>query len=160
MKTIHDESKLEKFIAFTVADYRLALPIKAVLKVVTCPPKTDRKLSKMGLIQVSRYMIRVLDLHQHLGLEDLRQLPDQPFLVITPNSQGELCGIPVCEPPDLIELPLETIRQLPQSYRQSGVLEIASHAIAISQQEITTTIFLLDMPQVLKCFNQSDDCQD
>ncbi|MCX7596118.1 MAG: chemotaxis protein CheW [Fischerella sp.] len=161
MTTIHDESKLEKFIVFTVADYRLALPIKAVLKVVTNPYAMNHKLSNIGLIQIGHHMIRVLDLHQQLSLKDWRQFPENlPFLVITPTSQGDLCGIPVCEPPDLIELPLATIRQVPQSYRQSGVLEIASHAIAISQEDITTTIFLLDIPQVLKRFNQSDNCQD
>ncbi|PMB53828.1 hypothetical protein CEN39_02320 [Fischerella thermalis CCMEE 5201] len=148
---MQNQSKAEKFITFTVADYCLALPIKAVLKVVTCPVKDNHKLSKMGLIQIGRHVIRVLDLHQRLGIEDAHQLTkSQSFLLITSFYQAELCGILIYEPPDLLELPLEMMQPLSQSYYQSSLLEIVSHAIVVSQEKATKTIFLLDMQQVLK----------
>ncbi|PLZ91996.1 MULTISPECIES: chemotaxis protein CheW [Fischerella] len=149
---MQNQSKAEKFITFTVADYCLALPIKAVLKVVNCPGEENHKLSKMGLIQIGRHVIRVLDLHQRLGIENVHQLPEsQSFLIITSISQAQLCGILIYEPPDLLELPLEMMQPLSQSYYQSGLLEIVSHAIIVSQEKATKTIFLLDMQQVLKC---------
>ncbi|BAZ70517.1 MAG: chemotaxis protein CheW [Pelatocladus maniniholoensis HA4357-MV3] len=152
MKIIQNQSQSEKFITFTVADYCLALPIKAVLKVLTCPVGDDHKLSKMGLIQVGRHIIRVLDLHQYLGREDVHQLPKkQAFLLITPISQAELYGILIYEPPDLIELPLEMMQPLSQSHYQSSLLDIFSHAIVVSQEKATKTIFLLDLQQVFKC---------
>jgi purine-binding chemotaxis protein CheW len=151
MKTMQNQFQVQKFITFTVADYCLTLPIKAVLKVVTCPLQDHHKLRKMGLIQLGHHLIRVLDLHQYLDTEDVHQLPkSQSFLMITPISQTELCGILIYEPPDLLELPLEMMQPLSQSYYQSSLLEIVSHAIVVSQEKATKTIFLLDMQQVLK----------
>ncbi|MFB2773370.1 chemotaxis protein CheW [Pelatocladus sp. BLCC-F211] len=150
MKIIQNQSPAEKFITFTVADYCLALPIKAVLKVVTCPVGDNHKLSKMGLIQIGRHIIRVLDLHQYLGIESVHQLPQsQSFLLITPISQAELCGILIYEPPDLIELSLEMMQPLSQSYYQSGLLKIVSHAVVVAQEKATKTIFLLDLQLAL-----------
>jgi purine-binding chemotaxis protein CheW len=38
----------------------------------------------MGLIQIGRHIIRVLDLHRHLAREKVHQLPEsQSFLMIT-----------------------------------------------------------------------------
>ncbi|TBR60987.1 hypothetical protein B4U84_09215 [Westiellopsis prolifica IICB1] len=150
MKIIQNQSQVEKFITFTVADYWLALPIKAVLKVVTCPVGDDQKLNQMGLIQIGRHLIQVVDLHQYLSREAVNQLAkSQAFLLITPISQTELCGILTYEPPDLIELSLEMMQPLSQSYYQSGLLEIVSHAVVVAQEKGTKTIFLLDLQLVL-----------
>ncbi len=145
---MQNESKAEKFIAFTIADYCLALSIAEVLQVVRCPLTTEYELSKVGLVQLGRHMVRVVDLHQQLGLEDSSQL-SRPFLLITHSPPGEFCAIPVCEPPSCLEFPLEKLQRLPQSNYSSGVLAIASHAAVISQEESTSTIFLLDMKRVL-----------
>jgi purine-binding chemotaxis protein CheW len=70
--------------------------------------------------------------------------------VITRNSKGELWGIAVDEPPNLLELPLEMMRSLPSSERHGkGILDRVSHAAIISQEEVTTTIFLLDLNQAI-----------
>lgn len=145
---MHDESTADNFIVFKISDYHLGLPLNDVLKVVNCPPTENKKLRTMGIIQLGRHMIRVLDLHKELSA-DLPQLPsDQSFLVITRDRQGELCGILVDEPPNLVEIPLEIMQSLPKSDRQSGILQMVSHAAVISQQEITTTIFLLDVKRI------------
>lgn len=151
---MQDESKAEKFIIFTILDYRLALPIAEVLQVVTCPPSTNHELSKMGLVQLGRHTIRVLDLHQQLGLKNPGQSP-QPFLLITHSPSRELSAIPVGEPPGLIEFPLEMMQRLPQSNHQVGVLAIATHAAVISDKEATTTIFLLDINRILNAVTPS-----
>ena len=101
----------------------------------------------MGVVQLGQHMIKVLDLHlPQLSAGDLTELPgNQSFLVITRDRQGELCGILVDEPPNLLELPLEMMRSLPKSDRHSKpFLEMVSHAAVVSQDEVTTTIFLLD----------------
>jgi hypothetical protein len=75
---------------------------------------------------------------------------NQPFLLIIRDQQGELCGFSVDEPPDLVEIPHQIMRSLPKSERQTkGVLEIVSHAFVVSQEDVTTTIFLLDVKRVL-----------
>lgn len=143
---MQNESKVGKFIVFQVGNYLLALPINEVLKVIDCSSMTNKELRTMGVVRLGHHTIRVLDLHQQLSASDFPQLADnQPFLVVTRDSQGELCGIPVQEPPNLVELPLEVMQSLPKSERQSGVLNLVSHAAVVSQNEATTTIFLVDL---------------
>jgi chemotaxis signal transduction protein len=151
---MQDGLKAEKFIAFTVADYCLALPIAEVLQVVKYPVSTHHELSNMGLVQLGQHTIRVLDLHQQLGLENLGQLC-RPFLLITQTPSREPSAIPVSEPPGLMEFPPEMMQPLPQSNQPFGVLAIASHAAVISPEEATTTIFLLDINRILNAVTPS-----
>ena len=143
---MHDDSKVGKFIVFKIMDYLLALPIEEVLKVVNCSPVASSSIRTMGVVQMGRHMIRVLDLHQRFSISNLPQLPaNQLFLVITRGSGEELCGIPVDEPPNLVELPLDIMRRLPKSQLESNrLLELVSHAAVLAQENVTTTIFLLD----------------
>ncbi len=143
---MHNESKVGKFIVFKIMDYLLALPIEEVLKVVNCSPVASSSIRTMGFVQMGRHMIRVLDLHQRFSISNLPQLPaNQLFLVITRGSGEELCGIPVDEPPNLVELPLDIMRRLPKSQLESNrLLELVSHAAVLAQENVTTTIFLLD----------------
>jgi purine-binding chemotaxis protein CheW len=146
---MHNESTLDKFIVFKVSDCHLALPMSDVLKVVNCPPMNSGGLRAMGLVQLGPHTIRVLDLHQQLSPKEQPQVPaNQPFLVITRSPQGELFGIAVEQPPNLMELPRESLRSIPQSERQSGAINLISHAAVISQKQVTTTIFLLDLKRV------------
>ncbi len=139
---------VEKFIVFTIADHSLALPIAEVLRVVNCPAKTSRELEEIGMLQIDRYVIRVLDLRQQLNAEALSQQPNDPsFLVIIQNSEGELWGIPVDKPPNVMEFPLQMMRPLPSG--EFNVLKIASHVAVISHEKVTATIFLVDLKRVL-----------
>lgn len=141
------ESTTGKFIVFKSGDYFLALPINEVLKVVNYAAVENRELRTMGVVQLGKHTIKLLDWHRsQLSSGDLAD--SQPFLVITRGVHGELCGIPVNEPPNLMELPLELMRNLPTSNSQSGVLEWVSHAAVLSQDGVTTTIFLLDLKRV------------
>lgn len=146
---MHNELTVDKFIVFKIADCLVALPMSDVLKVVNCPPVDNGGLRAMGLVQLGRHTIRVLDLHQQLSPKELSpSSKNQPFLVISRSSQGELVGISVNEPPNLMELPRESMRCIPHSERKSGGLELISHAAVISQKEVTTTILLLDLKRV------------
>jgi purine-binding chemotaxis protein CheW len=145
---MYDDSKVSKFIVFKIADYHLSLPINEVLKVVNCSPMVSSGLKEMGVIQLGHHMIRVVDLHEQLSSGQL--LSNPPFLVITRGAGGELCGIPVEKPPNLVELPLEMMRTLPKSDQYGNpALNLVSHAAVVSQENVTTTIFLLDVKRVL-----------
>jgi chemotaxis signal transduction protein len=147
---MHNESNLEQFIVFKVANYFFALPIRDVLQVVSCPPQTSHELNELGVVQLGHHMIKVVDLHQQCNPGSFSQLlGSHLYLVIMQNLQGEFCGIPIYAPPDLLEFPLEKMRSLPQSEGQLGVLKIASHAAVLSWNEVSTTVFLLDMQRVL-----------
>lgn len=146
----HSELKTEKWIVFSVADYAFALPIGAVLQIVN-RPETNHELRKAGLVPMGRYMIPLLDLHRQLQQHDgVSPSEDQPFLLITGRSPGEFCAIPVSEPPNLVEFSLEQVQVLPQPNGQSGPLSIARYAVTVSLNEVTTTIFLLDLNRMLR----------
>ena len=146
---MYNESTVEKFIVFKIADCFLALPMSDVLKVVNFPAVDRGGLRAMGIVQLGRHTIRLLDLHEQLNQKGLSHSPEnQPFLVITRSSQGELLGISVEEPPNLMELPRESMRSLPQSDRHSDGVQLISHAAVISQKEVTTTILLVDLQRI------------
>ncbi|KAF3884820.1 MULTISPECIES: chemotaxis protein CheW [Nostocales] len=145
------ETNTEKFIVFKVADYFLGMSINDVLKVINCSSLHSTRLIQMGLVQVGNHTIKLLDLQQHLNLDSLPQLSgNESFLVITRDSEGELCGVLVHEPPDLIELPPETIRPLPRSDIYSKATpDIVSHVAVLSSEEMIKTIFLLDLKRTI-----------
>ncbi len=157
---MHDEIKAGKFIVFKIADYLLALPISDVLKVLNCSSQVNMELRTMGVVQLGRHLIRVLDLHQHfsyqrqnlpsLQVSDLPQKSaNKTFLVITQDQEGELCGISVDEPPEIVEIPHHMVRSLPKSDRYSkDVLNIVSHAAILSHEDVSKTIFILNLKQV------------
>jgi purine-binding chemotaxis protein CheW len=72
-------------------------------------------------------------------------------MVVTHDSQGELYGISVDEPPDIVELPLLTIRPLPKSSSHSKpMIQMVSHVAVLPQKEDIKTIFLLDLKCIAK----------
>jgi purine-binding chemotaxis protein CheW len=156
-----NDKEIGKFIVFKIANYRLALPINKVLKIVSFSPEANRDLSTMGLVQLGRHTIKLLDFHQDLYGKSRNftalltgdsppESKKQQFLVIVRKSPGEFCGILVDEPPDLMEFPQEIIRTLPQSEKRGkGILSMVSHAAIISQEKLTTTIFILDVQRVV-----------
>jgi chemotaxis signal transduction protein len=152
---VNEESNIDKFIVFKVADYLLAISIHKVVKVINCSAIKINKLTTMGLVQIGRHIIKLLDLHQPLNTGGLSHSSGtQPFLVITYDFHGELCGILVDEPPDLIELPPEIIQPLPTSASDSkSAIEMVSHVAVLTHQEVTKTVFLLDFQQAMATNN-------
>lgn len=145
-----DEASLEKIIVFQIAGYLFGLSITDVLKVVSCSLTDNRNLKTMGIIQLGQYMVKVLDFHPSLSLGASTELPSEPsFLVITRDGEGELCGILVDEPPNLMELSPESLRSVPPSHHQSSLFQRVSHAAVVSEQKGTITILVLDMKRTL-----------
>lgn len=151
---MNTELDMNKFIVFKIAEYLLALPISHVLKVINCASLINKGLGLIGVVQLGNHTIQVLDLHEQLaGTQNLlptdNLLNNQLFLVITRTPQGELWGILVDEPPNLVELDSDMMRSLPHSSNQKSALKFMSHAAVITQENITTTIFLLDLERSL-----------
>jgi chemotaxis signal transduction protein len=146
-----------KVIVFQIAGYRLAVPMASVLRVVNTPPEmhdslpdTKGQSSLLELIHLGHHAIAVLNLYPHLSLKQVNSSPQQgQFLVVTKAGE-ELCAIRVDVPPDLLELDVATIRELPTPYRQGHPLSIASRVAVLPQGKATLAIFLLDMERVLQ----------
>lgn len=145
-----NSAKVDKLIVFKIADYFLALPLTAVLKVINYPPANNGDIKAPGIIQIGRHAIALWDLHQILAGSDRPQTIEiRPFLLIAQVLPGELCAIPVEEPPNLVELPKHSLRTLPQSFHHNQLRYLVSHVAIISEAEKTFTIFILDLNRTM-----------
>lgn len=143
------ETQTLRIIVFTISDYQLALPLATVLKVMNCPPVISNISKSLGLVYIGQAAVRLINLHPKLDSGKSKQPETEwRFLIILQPRAGELWGIPVDNPPNLIELPLTAFRVLPESHRQTSLLGLASHVAIVSQEEMTSTIFLLDLEGV------------
>jgi len=135
-------SDTQKNIVFKISDCLISLPMDNVLKVLNTP-SNESGWNAMGLLQIGDYTIRIVDLHQQLNPNyDTDSTNLQSFLVITNPIEGDLFGIIVDEPPNLIELNPDLIRKLPKYNRR---LPMVSHAAVLQENEKKTTIFMLDL---------------
>jgi chemotaxis signal transduction protein len=145
-----------RMITFTIADQLLALPMNAIVKVVGCPPKVAKSSSSIELFHFGNYSITVLNLHQHFAYPST---PEDKFLVVTKQKHQELYALLVDTPPDLMDFPVSTIRQLPESYRHGHALSIASCVVVLPQVEGVASIFVVDVEkasQICSSQNQAD----
>lgn len=135
-------SDTQKYIVFKISDSLMSLPMDNVLKVLNTP-SNESGWNAMGLLQIGDYTIRIVDLHEQLNPNyDANSTNLQSFLVITNPIEGDLFGIIVDEPPNLIELNPDLIRKLPKYNRR---LPMVSHAAILQENEQKTTIFMLDL---------------
>ncbi|WP_416673705.1 chemotaxis protein CheW [Egbenema bharatensis] len=151
-----------KLIVFSIATYRFALPLDQVLRVVNYPNPADNPLQSIGLIHLGRHVVKVLNLHQLISVGHSTDPAKPPaleppsFLLLLASPHGELYGIPLDHPPDVVECTATQIQRLPQSHHPSHAIERLSHAVIHSAESphspspsrSTALVFLLD-PQFL-----------
>ena len=142
--------KLIKLIVFTIKNLNFSLPIERVYKILNRTTIYSSGTNQVGVTHIGDREITVIDLHRRFfQASSIKESESNGYLVILQNTMGELYGIPVAEAPSLMDIPLSTIRVLPESYRQADTLEIASHVAVIPQEEGALTVFLLDVDLLL-----------
>jgi chemotaxis signal transduction protein len=142
---------LVRVITFTIANQVLALPMNAIVKVVSCPPQMKNSTNSIELFHFGQHTITVLNLHKHFAQPSA--VAKGNFLVITQLEQRELYAFLIDTPPDLIDLPTSTIRQLPESYRQNHAMSIASCVAVLPEAEGSTSIFIIDTKQTIQALH-------
>jgi len=142
-----------RVITFVIANQILALPMNAIVKVVSCPPQMMSSTNSMELFHFGQHAITVLNLHNHFAQP--LEVASGKFLVITQLKQKELYAFLVDTPPDLIDLPASTIRQLPESYRQGHALSIASYMAVLPKPEGVTSIFIIEIERAIRALRAS-----
>lgn len=147
---IHTNSVI-KLLVFDLGKLTLALPIKQVQKVIKHSAIYGSGLSHVNLVHLGEQEVAVIDLHQKLFKVSQPEILDgKGYFIITKSVIGEPLGIMVAQTPSLMDVPLERIRLLPNSYRQADTLIIASHVAVIPQPEDKSlTIFILDLKQLI-----------
>lgn len=150
-----------RLVVFSIAGYRLGLPLDQILRVVNCPDELRSHSSEsLELLPLGQHMISVVNLRSQLSLAQGQAQPrviltESDFLVVAKVGE-ELCAIRVDTPPDLIEIDAATIRQLPDPYRQGHPLSIASQVVVLPQGKATLAIFLLGLKRVLAVLGNSN----
>ncbi|MEO1133091.1 MAG: chemotaxis protein CheW [Cyanobacteria bacterium J06639_1] len=141
------ESTAERYIAFKVSGYLLALPVDAVLKVIACPPELRSNLQQVGLAQMGSRTLTVLNLH---SLFSDRPTSGGQFLLIAKSDRGDLCGITTDDPPNMIEIDSEDLRdtthfRLPERWKPwfNGVA-------TLSGNNTSTTILMFDLDRAIQ----------
>jgi chemotaxis protein histidine kinase CheA len=139
-----------RVITFTIANHQLALPMNAIAKVVNCPPQIAKSASNIELFHFGNHSITVLNLHNHFKQPTTTE---GKFLVVTKQKKQELYALLVDTPPDLMDVSISAIRQLPESYRQRHSMSIASCVVVLPQVEDVTSIFVIDMEKAIRTFS-------
>ena len=152
---MNNSAEVGTFIIFAVANQLLALPISAVAKVINRPP-VESSL-ETGLVHLGQQTIPLLDLHQKIN-HQASPTALSPFLVVTHWSESEVYAIPVDEPPNLVKIPQECIRALPD-FERDGIFQLVNQVAVLSQEEKTITIFLLNNNQTLKSLTSQPQSQ-
>lgn len=135
-----------KVLVFGIGSLNLGLRIESIYKVLNSTQIFGSELNGVGIAHVGDREVTVLDLQQRLFSSNPTQETLQgAYLIVIQDTEGELYGIPVETVPALIDVPLSTIRVLPESFRHANSLGIASHVAVISETETSLTLFLLDI---------------
>jgi chemotaxis signal transduction protein len=140
-----------KILVFAIGKLTVALPVAWIQKVTKHSELHGSGLSHVNLTHLGESEITIVDLHQKLFKVSASDGGSQGYFIITKdNIIGESLGIIVTEMPTLMEVPLSSVRALPQSYRHADTLEIASHVAVIPQENQTAlTIFILDLERLI-----------
>ncbi|MEP1060695.1 MULTISPECIES: chemotaxis protein CheW [Cyanophyceae] len=134
-----------KAIACKIGHLNLAIRIESVDKILKQTPVYSSGLNSVGIAHVGDREVTVFDLERHLFQTSNMDTAQTGYLVVVRNTANEFRGIPVALLPTLIDIPLPTLRLLPESYRHSDTLGIASHVALIPEPEGLLTLFLLDL---------------
>lgn len=147
----NNNNSLLKLLVFEIGILKLALPIEQVQKVIKHSAIHGSGLSYVNLVHLDSQEVAVVDLHRKLfKVSQSEILARKGYFIITKSIIGEPLGIMVAQTPSLMDIPLEKIRAVPNSYRRADTLEIASHVAVIPQSEDRSlTIFILDLKQLI-----------
>ncbi len=150
-KTTNHTNSLIKLLVFDLWKLTLALPVEQVQKVIKHSAIYGSGLSYVNLVHLGEQEVAVIDLHRKLFKVSQPEILDgKGYFIITKSVIGEPLGVMVTQTPSLIDVPLEKVRTLPNSYRSADTLAIASHVAVIPQPENKSlTIFILDLKQLI-----------
>ncbi|AFZ37543.1 CheW domain protein [Stanieria cyanosphaera PCC 7437] len=137
-------------IIFSIKDYWFALPIEAVIKILPCPPINSPSKEGISIVDLEDRTITVVDLLYKLNhLEEGNEIEKicglQRFLILTMTQTEEIFGLLVEHSPTLIDIPLNSIRTVPLSYRHVIELNFVKQMAILTdtQEHKLLKVFLL-----------------
>lgn len=155
-----------RVIIFPVSNYLFALPVGAVIKIITCPSLVNTIEDGIGMVNLDDRTLTVVDPSYNFlenSSEAVAVKTDYfankkiPLLILIETKTEESCGILIARQPILTDISLTTIRPIPLSYRQVAKLDFVTHMAILSLEEDreTVNVFLLAMNQIIRDYQQS-----
>jgi purine-binding chemotaxis protein CheW len=135
-----------KVITFQIGNLNLAIAITAIYKILKQTPIEGSGINSVGVAHLSDRELTVIDLQRQLFQDSaIKNQGQDNHLIVIKTASEDFYGIPVENVPILMDIPLSTLRVLPESYRRADTLGIASHVAILPQEQGTSTVFLLDI---------------
>jgi purine-binding chemotaxis protein CheW len=139
-----------KVVVFPIGSLNCGINVFSIYKVVKSTRLYGEDNNWVSMMHIGDREVTILDLRRRLFPNELAQASsDRVYIIVLQNSQGALYGIPVNGIPTLMDLPVDQVRVLPDSFRQANALGIASHVAIIPQSSESLTLFLLDIEFLL-----------
>jgi chemotaxis signal transduction protein len=134
-----------KVVVFPIGSLNCAINVFSVYKVVKSTRLYGEDNNWVSMMHIGDREVTILDLRRRLFPNELVETSSaQVYIIVLQNYQGDLYGIPVNKIPGLVDLAVDQIRVLPDSFRQANALGIASHVAIVPQSSESLTLFLLD----------------
>ncbi len=135
-------------LAFAIGNINFAVPVEAIAKVQKYTNIFSSGLNHMGVAHIDDREVTILDLQRRLfHTSAIDTVNYKGYLILIDTPIGEQFGIPVLIMPKFIKVPLSAIRVLPETYRRSDTLGIASHVAVLPESGLT--VFMLDPEKLL-----------
>ncbi len=152
METIESSSQIIwQVVAFPVGTLILSVPIQSVYRVLSKIPVNGSGERGVGIAHLENDELTVFDLEYQLFPQQMQQnLAIKGSHIIVVQSETEVLGLLVKQTPTLMNLERDRVRILPDSYRQADTLSFCSHVAILDGKEARTTVFLLDVEQLLQ----------
>lgn len=154
------EQNATKAMVFRVLNYYFALPLEAIIKIIPCPEITSPIRNGLGLVEWDRQTITTIDLADKLQTDQLKAIASEKlhrFLILTQTTSAQLCGFLIEQSPILIDIPGNSIRSVPLSYRQvadlSVIKQMAIVPYSIFEREVSIELIQAsESAETLKIF--------
>lgn len=138
-------------LVFAIAYTVIAVPLTTVSQVIRTPEALRSQTHEISLMHWQHQQITLLNLYRRLAPHYPQQIQTlSPFLVLLETPQAERYAIPTQDPPSLFTLPLVSIRPLPEAYRRSLPLDLASHMAILPRPNTPLTLYLLDLQRLVR----------
>jgi chemotaxis signal transduction protein len=131
-----------RVITFTIGSLTLALRIEQIVKIIKNPEIVSSGTNSFGVAHIGDQEITILDLQCQLFGQ--RVVTAISHLILLNTATGETLGIPVETVPVLRDIPATLLRVLPESYRRSDTLSMATHVAIVPEGDAMLTLFLMD----------------
>jgi purine-binding chemotaxis protein CheW len=143
------QSEVVKFILFKVSSYWYVVPAITILKIVNCPAPSEGEIKGLGIVQLGPHTIQLLDLNQildhpsnHISSEEAS------FLLVFKGQENQFFGITLSTPPDLIDLPLNTLTSVSSEKKFTSQNPWISHVGVITIGNDKRTLLQLDLGKI------------